>query len=105
MNLPRRWADIEKNEALATIAGSLAAWLAFVLLLCLVSLPGQAGEKRQKVIDFEDEVVEGMSKRPLDSLSQLSEAEKRRRAMHLYRKRAGFRTETSETLRLLRYLP
>ncbi|HLE01440.1 MAG TPA: hypothetical protein VJB59_14350 [Bdellovibrionota bacterium] len=68
--------------------------------------PSLAGEpKRQKVIDFEDEVVEGMNKRPLDSLSHLSEAEKRRRKHHLYRKRGGFRSETAETLRLLRYLP
>ncbi|OFZ54894.1 MAG: hypothetical protein A2428_11760 [Bdellovibrionales bacterium RIFOXYC1_FULL_54_43] len=68
--------------------------------------PSIAAEaKRQKVIDFEDEVVEGMNKRPLDSLSHLSEAEKRRRKHHLYRKRGGFRSETAETLRLLRYLP
>jgi hypothetical protein len=63
------------------------------------------GGKRQKVIDFEDETIEGLNKRPLDSLSQISEKDKRRRKPHLYRKRGGFRTETSETLRVLRYTP
>lgn len=61
--------------------------------------------KRGKVIDFEDEVVEGLNRRPLDSLSQISERDKRRKKAHLYRKRAGFRPETSETLRVLKYTP
>jgi len=71
----------------------------------------QAGGKtatagsRGRVIDFEDEVVEGMNKRPLDSLSQVSERDRRKRQNHLYRKRAGFKTETRETLRTLRYVP
>ncbi len=63
----------------------------------------QGQSKRQKVIDFDDETIEGLNKRPLDSLSQISDAEKRRRKPHLYRKRTGFRGETSETLKVLRY--
>ena len=35
-------------------------------------------EKRMKVIDFDDEVVEGMNKRPLDSLNYLSDQDKDR---------------------------
>ena len=58
----------------------------------------------QKVIDFEDEIVEGMNKRPLDSLNQISEKEKRKRKQHLYRKRVGFRAETNESLHELRYV-
>ena len=57
-----------------------------------------AENKRQKSIDFEDEVVEGMNKRPLDSVSQISERDRSRRKPHLYRKRAGFRDETIQTL-------
>lgn len=78
------------------------------LLLALASLPafaGKEGGKRQKVIDFEDELVEGMNRRPLDSLSQISEKDKKKRKPHLYRKRASFRSETVETLRILRYVP
>lgn len=56
-----------------------------------------------KVIDFEDEVVEGLNKRPLDSLSSLSEADRKKKKPHLYRKRAGFRHETLESLREARY--
>lgn len=72
-------------------------------LLLLVAASALAGAKREKVIDFDDEVVEGVNKQPLDSLSQVSEAEKRRHKPHLYRKRGGFRTETAETLRVLRF--
>lgn len=68
------------------------------------SLRADAGAvaKRGKVIDFDDEVVEGLNKRPLDSLSQISERDRRRRS-HLYRKRSGFSSETRETLEALRY--
>lgn len=64
----------------------------------------QRNPLHQKVIDFEGDLVEGMNKRPLDSLSEISELQKRRKRMHLYRKRRGFRTETQETLREMRYL-
>lgn len=76
-------------------------------LLGLFATSSAAGEKarRQKVIDFDDEVVEGLNKRPLDSLSQISERDKRRKRSHLYRKRGSFRSEIAETLRALRYTP
>lgn len=61
-----------------------------------------AAEKRGKVIDFEDELVEGVNKQPLDSLSSISERGKDGRKTHLYRKRQGFRVETLETLREVR---
>lgn len=57
-----------------------------------------AESKRGKVIDFEDELVEGVNKRPLDSVSQISERDRRGRRMHLYRKRQGFKNETQESL-------
>ncbi len=61
-----------------------------------------AGDRSQ-VIDFEDEVIEGLNKKPLDSLSQISERDRKRRQFHLYRKRAGFSSETQELLREVRY--
>ncbi len=83
---------------------TIAITLSVLGFACL--LPAQVsaakGPDRQKVIDFEDEVVEGVNKRPLDSLSQISE-EQRRRKTHLYRKRVGFRSETLETLRMVRF--
>jgi hypothetical protein len=72
-----------------------------------VAVPAQGIDdtKRGKVIDFEDEVVEGVNKRPLDSLNQISEADRKKRKPHLYRKRGGFRSETAETLRALKFTP
>ena len=85
------------------------AWIVVILTLLFIGAAGlSAGmaagsEKRMKVIDFEDDVVEGMNKRPLDSLNYLSDQEKDRNRKRLYRKRVGFKTETQETLRELRY--
>lgn len=53
---------------------------------------------RQKVIDFDDSLVEGVNKQPWDSFSQLSQAQRSARKSHLYRKRKGFRAETLQTL-------
>jgi len=76
------------------------------LVVLLLSAPLlHASDKRGKIIDFEDDVVEGLNRRPLDSLNQISEAERRRRKTHLYHKRAGFRFENAETLRTVRYVP
>jgi hypothetical protein len=80
----------------------------FIFLLCFSTLgisPATvyAEKSRQKVIDFDGDVVEGVNKKPLDSLTQVSEKEKRRRKIHLYHKRRGFRTETQEVLREMRY--
>jgi hypothetical protein len=66
---------------------------------------GDQGSKRQKVIDFEDEVVEGVNKRPLDSLNEISERNRLKKKPHLYRKRGGFKAETAENLRMMRYTP
>ncbi|OFZ23338.1 MAG: hypothetical protein A2X94_03825 [Bdellovibrionales bacterium GWB1_55_8] len=67
------------------------------------SMSGLTSSKRHKVIEFDDELVEGMNKRPLDSLSQISERERNGTRSHLYRKRAGFRQETQNTLKEMRY--
>ena len=73
-----------------------------VTVILIFSSQASAGDKRGRVIDFEDELVEGVNKRPLDSVSQISERNKRRRQMHLYRKRQGFRSETQEILTEMR---
>jgi hypothetical protein len=45
--------------------------------------------KRKTVINFEEEVIEGINRRPLDNINQISESESRRN-LHLYRRRGGF---------------
>ena len=59
------------------------------------------GGSRQKVIDFDDELVEGMNKKPLDSVSQLGDGKGRRKKPHLYRKRGSFRLESQDAFRTL----
>lgn len=72
-------------------------------VLLLLNTSAVAKSQSSKVIDFESEVVEGMNKRPLDSLSHISDAERRKRRPHLYKKRAGFRAENQETMNTARY--
>ena len=70
-----------------------------VLILGAISLSSaHAKDSRMKVIDFEDQVVEGMNKRPLDSLNQFGDGNPDHRKPHLYRKRIGFKSETEQTL-------
>jgi hypothetical protein len=85
---------------------SLLSILGFAMTLQEASAAAVGGTpiaQRQKVIDFDDETIEGLNKRPLDSLSQISEKDRRRHKPHLYRKRTGFRSETAETLRAIKY--
>lgn len=81
-------------------------YLTFCLILASFLLLREmcfGAEKRSKVIDFDDEVVEGLNKRPLDSLNEIAERDRKKHKPHLYRKRAGFRTETEETLRQIKF--
>jgi hypothetical protein len=61
------------------------------------------GPKPSTKLNFEDGMVEGMNKRPLDAFHQLSEADKSGRLPHLYKKRANFADEIAETLKQVRY--
>ncbi len=54
--------------------------------------------KRSQAIDFEDEVVEGVNRLPLDSVTQLNRKD-RSKDTHLYRKRKGFSGEIAWTLK------
>lgn len=58
-----------------------------------------ARDDRQKQIDFDADVVEGMNKQPLDSLSQFSEDEGGRSKNHLYRRTKKFKDEIRESSR------
>ena len=79
----------------------LCFWVSFWVLSSAQAENGS----RQKVIDFEESVVEGVNKRPLDSFNQISDAEKRKRRLHLYRKRASFKSETTQTIDQMRFEP
>lgn len=68
-----------------------------------LSMAAHTAETRTKVIDFESNLVEGINRKPYDSLSQISDAKKRREKAHLYRKRTGFSSDTRETLSEARF--
>ena len=59
------------------------------ITVILLSSTSYSQNKRSKSINFEDELVEGINRKPLDSVNQLSELDANRKS-HLYRKRAGF---------------
>jgi hypothetical protein len=79
-----------------------------VILLSLMSTAalaegGRGAPKPGTKLDFEDGVVEGMNKRPLDAFHQMSESDKGSKIPHLYKKRTDFVDETTETLKQVRY--
>ena len=86
---------------------ALWIFLSAVGVMVVIGSPTLAGaaDKRHKAIEFEDEVVEGMNKRPLDYVSEIAEKERNGARTHLYRKRVGFRQETQLTLREMRFSP
>ena len=59
--------------------------------------------KHRKKLDFDGSYVEGLNKRPLDSLMQVGDGDKKRKKAHLYHKRDSFAPETAETLQEMRY--
>ena len=61
----------------------------------------EAKEKTMQIIDFEGEVIEGVNRQPLDSLSQITDRGAPKKKNHFYQKRVNFRLENSETLRQL----
>jgi len=87
----------------------LVLFLGALSILCL-SFPSQAGESlsnspgqgRKKSLSFEDELIEGINKRPLDSLSYVADGNKKKRKRHLYWKRLEFSAATHEKLNELR---
>jgi hypothetical protein len=77
----------------------------FLLSLSLTLSPALAQEnKRSKSIHFEDELVEGINRRPLDSFNQVSEGDLNSRS-HLYRKRSGFADRDQILIEELRINP
>ena len=83
----------------------LACLLFFMVLFLMASSELNAEpSKRSKNINFDDEMIEGINRKPLDSVNQISERDAQRRA-HLYRKRAGFADRDKILLRELELKP
>ena len=69
--------------------------IASLLFHGISSFGSESGRSRE--IHFEDDLVEGVNKKPLDSFNQISEIDQNQR-LHLYRKRFGF-TDRNRELR------
>lgn len=61
----------------------------FLIIILLSSTSYSTESKRSKSINFEDELVEGINRKSLDSVNQLSEIDQNQKK-HLYSKRSGF---------------
>lgn len=73
----------------------------FTIALFLHLAVAQDNGKRSKSINFEDDVIEGINRKPLDSFNQISESNNKKKN-HLYRKRAGFQDRDSVLLTEMR---
>jgi len=71
-------------------------FLTLITLLFVASPTRAQDSKRSKNINFEDELVEGINRKPLDAFNQISERNKKNKD-HLYKKRSGF-SDRDETL-------
>lgn len=59
--------------------------------------------KRNDELNFDDELVEGMNRNPFDSLTHLEKKDERDQG-HLYRKKASFKREISQTAQEMGYV-
>jgi|GEM_PF-6075254 len=64
--------------------------------------PGGKPGKRQKTLEFDEGLVEGVNKRPLDFSSKAT-GFRNKRKQHLYRKEISFEKDLDETVREMRY--
>jgi hypothetical protein len=63
---------------------------------------GVARGDRSKSLDFDNDVIEGMNKNPLDSLTRVGNQDDKQQG-HLYRRKADFRRETRQTTQEMGY--
>ena len=82
-----------------------------LLILLTLTIPvitsAEGGEKepeRKDTIDFSGARVEGLHKKPLDSLNQIQEKNYKNKH-HLYNKNESFRKDTEHTLKMMRWTP
>lgn len=90
-------------------------WISFVFLGTSISLAAEEPQAqaptpvssaspvsaRKTSISFEDEVVEGMNKTPLDSIEHIGQLDSD--GQHLYRKRKSFKDQTPTLVREMEY--
>lgn len=88
----------------AWLAGAIILIVSFTVLAADDAKPKEAKSKRTTSLSFEDELVEGLNKNPLDSLESTSKKDARDQP-HLYKKREDFRKEMKFSQKEQRYTP
>ena len=73
-------------------------WYLMIGLFMSIAVAHAGNSKRSKSIHFEDELVEGINRKPLDSFNQISELNESD-TLHLYRIRKGFSDRNQILLR------
>lgn len=63
---------------------------------------GSLLSNRSKSLDFDNDVIEGMNKNPLDSLTRLGNKDDKQQD-HLYRKKANFKREIRQSVQEMGY--
>jgi len=63
---------------------------------------GSLVNNRSKSLDFDNDVIEGMNKNPLDSLTRLGRKDDKQQG-HLYRRKSNFRREMRQTVQEMGY--
>ncbi len=76
----------------------------FLFLFLIPTLSFAANTGRSKQIDFEDNVVEGMNKNPLDFLENVAKKDGKGN-IPLYKKRTNFRNELRSNSHEMGYVP
>lgn len=66
--------------------------------------PTTPNPQRKKALDFEDDLIEGMNKNPLDSLEHVARKDDKSRP-YLYWKRGDFRREMKQNAHEIGYMP
>jgi hypothetical protein len=81
------------------VHGAHSSLLIVYVTACLLAWAPltHAAEVRKNSLDFEDSIVEGMNKKPLDSLSQINEKDSKKKRSHLYTKKTSLEIEALES--------
>ncbi len=82
---------------------SILMILLLITTLFQVPLSSHAEGQRSRSLNFEDDLIEGINRKPLDSFNQISDPN-HHKASHLYQKRSGFADRNQSLLPTLGWL-
>jgi hypothetical protein len=90
------------RSGIALIAIVLSALGAAISVWAADGASRSPASERSKSIDFDNDVIEGMNKNPLDSLTRVGASDDKQQG-HLYRRKANFKRETRQASQEMGY--